>query len=116
MMDSDQITNQAISAINSLFTISKEHGYFCVLNRGKRGDLVMGFISHLWPNQVIYYKDGMRIGDAVCQYGSYGYQQGLFEVMGDALLTPEEREKDSVVGYLRLEEVLDRLEKIYGKC
>lgn len=113
-MDSDQTTNQAISAINSLFTISKERGYFCVLNRGKKRR--PGFISHLWPNQVIYYKDGMRIGDAICHYGSYGYQQGLFEVMGDALLTPEERENDSVVGYLRLEEVLERLEKIYGKC
>lgn len=114
-MDSDQTTNQAISMINVLFTISKKRGYFCVLNRGKKGDLVTGFISHLWPNQVIYYKDGIKIGDAVCHYGSYGYQQGLFEIMGDALLTPEERENDDVLGYLSLEEVLERLEKIYGK-
>lgn len=113
-MDSNQATDQAISIINVLFTISKKRGYFCVLNRGKR-DLVTGFISHLWPNQVIYYKDGIKICDASCHYGSDGYQQGLFEIMGDALLTPEERENDDALGYLSLEEVLERLEKIYGK-
>ena len=38
---------------------------------------------------------------------SYGYEVGKLEIMG--LLTPEEKERDSVCGYLSEEEVLKRI-------
>ena len=44
-------------------------------------------------------------------YGSYGYDNGLLEIMG--LLTPEELEYDSVCGYLTAEDVFQRIDKHY---
>ena len=41
--------------------------------------------------------------------GSYGYKDGLIEIMG--LLTEEEREQDDVVGYLTPEEVFRRIKR-----
>ena len=47
--------------------------------------------------------------DAICHEYSYGGRDGLLEIMG--LLTEEEAECDSVVGYLTAENVLARILK-----
>lgn len=47
--------------------------------------------------------------DAIEHFGSYGHEQDLLELMG--LLTPEEEECDSVVGWLTAENIFDRILK-----
>lgn len=47
--------------------------------------------------------------DAICHCYSYGGTRGLLEIMGD-ILTNEDREYDSVVGYLTAEDVITRIE------
>ena len=70
-----------------------------------------------WGWQVIvYYPDGERMISAIEGYGTYGYggwlddsNDDLIEIMG--LLTPEEQEYDSVVGYLTAEDVFQRIKE-----
>jgi hypothetical protein len=50
--------------------------------------------------------------DAIEHYGSYGNSCDELEIMG--LLTPEEVEYDSVVGYLTAEDVFERIRKHYN--
>ena len=72
------------------------------------------FIKFMDGYQVNYYdKDGVRIADAIEHFGSYGHEQDLLEIMG--LLTPEEKEYDSVVGWLTAEDVFDRIKNDWGK-
>lgn len=64
--------------------------------------------------QIIYPEDGEnRVMDAIEHFGSYGHEKDLLEIMG--LLTPEEQENDSVLGYLTAENVFDRIERHYRK-
>lgn len=46
--------------------------------------------------------------DVVCHSFSYGHETGLLELMGDSMLTYDELQYDSVVGYLEAEEVIYR--------
>lgn len=71
-----------------------------------------------WGWQIVIYKeDGDRLVSAIEGYGTYGYGRwidendptDLIEIMG--LLTPEEAERDSVVGYLTAEEVFRRIQE-----
>lgn len=48
-----------------------------------------------------------RKWDAICHYGSYGYEEGLLEIYGE-LVT--EDDDDSVVGYLTAADVVKRVE------
>ena len=50
-----------------------------------------------------------RSWDAVCNPGTYGFEDGLLEIMG-SILTPEDEEYDSVVGFLTSKEVIKRIE------
>lgn len=50
-----------------------------------------------------------RVCSVILNRHSYGREHGLLEIMG--LLTPEEEEHDSVVGYLTAEDVFGRIEK-----
>ena len=50
-----------------------------------------------------------RDWDAVCFPGTYGFEEGLLEIMGN-ILTPEDEEHDSVVGHLTAEDVIKRIE------
>ncbi len=60
--------------------------------------------------QVIYPEDGEeRVMDAIEHFGSYGHEDDLLEIMG--LLTPEEREHDSILGWLPAESVCSRIER-----
>ena len=58
-------------------------------------------------HQIIVYKDDGNIWwDAICHWGSYGFEQGLLEIMGKELTNDD----DSVEGYLTAEEIINRLE------
>lgn len=57
---------------------------------------------------IVYDVAGHRLWDAICQKYSYGYEQGLLEVMGDPIV--RESDGDSVCGYLTAQDVIDRLE------
>jgi hypothetical protein len=61
--------------------------------------------------QVFYPQRGNYKCSVICNDISYGGKQGLLEIMG--LLTKEEEEEDCVVGYLRAENVLERIKKDY---
>lgn len=52
-------------------------------------------------------KDGDIIWDAICHCGSYGYEEGLLEIMG-TLVRPEDG--DSVAGWLTAEDIITRIE------
>jgi len=45
--------------------------------------------------------------DAICQKGSYGYEDGLLEIYGDIV----ENENDNVEGCLTAQDVIERIEK-----
>ncbi|MDD6970680.1 MAG: hypothetical protein SPH83_02380 [Treponema sp.] len=65
---------------------------------------VLSVMDRVW-----YVRDGNVICSAIWGMGSYGYKDGLIEIMG--LLTEEERERDDVVGYLTPEEVFWRIKR-----
>ena len=47
--------------------------------------------------------------DAICGYGSYGFKQGLLEVMGNI------RDNNGVEGWLTAEQVVEMARKAAGK-
>lgn len=58
-------------------------------------------------NQVAVYDEGYFKWAAICHYGSYGYEEGLLEIMGD--IVDEKKDGGSVAGWLTAEEVIKRL-------
>lgn len=57
---------------------------------------------HDWGTQIIVTTEkGKRLWDAICGYGSYGFEDGLLEIMGD--IVPG---KDDVLGWLTADDVL----------
>lgn len=56
---------------------------------------------------ICYPSKDERISDAICQYGSYGYEEGLIEIIG---LTEND---DEVEGNLSALEVYERWAKHY---
>ena len=64
--------------------------------------------SYLNRHQIIVYENGKRSWDAICHIGSYGYEEGLLEVMGDKVLP--KGCKDAVCGYLTAQDIIDMLE------
>lgn len=62
---------------------------------------------------IVYTQDtDERLFDAICRYGSYGYHNGLLEIMGT--IVDEDSDGDTVVGYLTADDVIDRIIKTYG--
>lgn len=51
---------------------------------------------------IVYDQNHKRLWDAVCGIGTYGYREGLLEVMGT--IVPE---KDDVIGWLTAQDVMD---------
>lgn len=52
---------------------------------------------------------GGVVWDAICHYGSYGYEQGLLEVMGEEILG-----HDDVEGWLTAKDVISMYERRAG--
>lgn len=69
--------------------------------------------GHEPMKRIIYGSDLAPGNCCVCSviygWGSYGYDEGLIEIMG--LLTPEEEECDDVRGYLTADDVFNRIKK-----
>ncbi|WP_288910959.1 hypothetical protein [uncultured Thomasclavelia sp.] len=61
----------------------------------------------------LFDKDGIRYLSVIQSFGSYGREKDLLEIMG--LLTPEEQEVDSIVGYLTAENVFERIKRKLGR-
>lgn len=63
----------------------------------------------------IEYPEGVPTDKRICSviqgFGSYGSQANLLQIMG--LLTPEEKQDNSVCGWLTAEEVFERIKKHY---
>lgn len=68
-----------------------------------------GFAKFLDRHQIVVFdSEGNRLWDAICHFRSYGYEQGLLEVMGDTVV--RESDGDSVCGFLTAQDVIDRIE------
>lgn len=85
----------------------KEHGYQYekIIEEG----FIEFGVEIGFRNQIVVYKDDKRDWDAICQPGSYGYEKGLLEVMGERVV--RESDGDGVCGFLTAQEVIDRLEE-----
>ena len=88
-----------MSKLDKLEKYLKEHNITY-----ERIDKEGGFNRH---QIIVKDEDGVVIWDAVCHFGSYGYEEGLLEIMG-TLVRPEDR--DSVAGCLTAEDVIKRIE------
>lgn len=60
-------------------------------------------------HQIIVFENGKRVWDAICHHGSFGYNEGLLEVMGEPVVKPSDG--DTVCGYLTAEDVIERWEE-----
>lgn len=91
--------------LDKLYSYLVEHGYYC-----KR--IIPGASG--FKNVVVVFSDPEMknyLWDAVCHYGSYGYEEGRLEIMGDTILTDDEKCRDSVAGWLTADDIIQRLEK-----
>ena len=91
-----------MSELDKLEKYLKEHGY-----EYTREDIDGKPYTDV--HQIIVYKNGERLWDAVCHSGSYGYSQGLLEVMGDIVWY--DIDGDSVRGWLTADDVIARIER-----
>lgn len=53
--------------------------------------------------------------DVICIYGSYGHENGDYEVMGRDLQTAEEAAWDEVTGHINLEDMVKRIQTAYNR-
>lgn len=97
----------AINAIERLHSYLKDHGYHFI--RFEENTMLIP------RHQIVVYKtaeckEDERLWDAICQYGSYGYEEGKLEIMG-TIVKPG---GDSVEGWLTAEDIIERLEENDG--
>ena len=91
-----------MSELDKLEKYLKEHGH-----EYKRIDVDEAPYTDV--HQIIVYKNGQRLWDAICHTGSYGYEKGLLEIMGDIVWV--DIDGDSVRGWLTAEDVIARIER-----
>ena len=92
-----------MSELDKLEKYLKEHGY--EYTREDVDDIPLYGVV----NQIIVYKDGERLWDAVCHPGSYGYEEGLLEIYGEIVW--HDIDGDSVRGWLTADNVIARIER-----
>lgn len=96
----ESTTKQRLYELNKLEEYLAAHNY-----KYERIDEEDDYINQ---HQLIVYDDeGTRLWDAICNRGSYGYEEGLLEIMG-TLVDP--KAGDDVEGFLRANEIIIRLE------
>lgn len=59
-------------------------------------------------HQIKVYAGRNFIFDAICQRGSYGYEQGLLEIRGRAVINQEDEDGYDVLGWLKARDVIRR--------
>ena len=90
-----------LTQLNRLEEYLKEHGI--QYERIDKDDIY--FDRH----QLIIPHDGEgRQWDAICQYGSYGWSEGLLEIYGT--LVSKKPQGDSVIGHLTANDVIELIE------
>ena len=87
-----------MNELDKLESYLKENGYEYI----REDDNSQRYNKH----QIIVFNNGDRSWDAICQFGSYGYEESLLEIYGD--IVDEEKDGDSVVGWLTAEDVIQR--------
>lgn len=89
-----------MSELDKLEQYLKEHKYEYVRHDEDRN-------QYMNRHQLIVYDSEMNYQwDAICHFGSYGYEKGLLEVAG----TIVRNDDDSVEGWLTADEIIGRLE------
>lgn len=100
-----------LTELNKLEQYLKTHGVDYV-----RDDMTFKFprdiVSHFThlgigevdKHQIVVFRNGERVWDVVCHYGSYGAVEGLLEGMGEIF-------EEDVEGWLTADEVIARIEK-----
>lgn len=68
-----------------------------------------------WYQVIIYDKDDGRLWDAVWHSFSYGFEEGLLEILGDDLVDEDEGCGSGVAGWLTADDVIERVIKAYGE-
>ena len=98
-----------LSQLDKLEKYLKEKGckYDRIDDEGLPSSRLHGLIHRIDRHQIIVYKDGERDWDVICQFGSYGVEDGLLEAYGARIV----RKEDSVEGYLTADEIIKRLEE-----
>lgn len=67
----------------------------------------------VFRNQIIVHNgEGKRLWDVICQYGSYGFEEGLLEGMN----LPGGDDSLDVEGWLAADEIIKRLEEHRWGC
>lgn len=92
-----------MSELDKLEKYLKEHGYEYKRIDTERTPLTTE------RHQVIVYNNGEWFWDAICQPGSYGYKEGLLEIMG--YIVWYDIDDDSVRGWLTADDVIARIER-----
>lgn len=87
--------------LNKLEDYLKEHNI--KYNRTDRDKTEKALDFH----QIMVYDDDKPIWDAICHTGSYGFEQGLIEVMGSIV---SKEAGDKCEGWLTADEIIRRLE------
>ena len=83
-----------------------EKTLFHVARYDQEPEFCQGFAVRAERHQIVVsFPDGTRLWDAICHPGSYGYEDGLLEVMGDPVTN------DYVEGWLTADEIFDRWQK-----
>ena len=62
---------------------------------------------------IVYGKDGRIAWDAIYHWGSYGYEKGLLEIMGEIVDT-QRSGGDTVEGWMTAQDIIKRLETMKG--
>lgn len=99
---------------DSIIKLSKRLNELNIPHKLNEGQIVFfePRVAHVLYKK-IHYEGKWTESDVICKPGSYGYEDGLFEIKGIDLMTPEECAKDDVVGYLTMEDVITRIVKAY---
>ena len=89
--------------------LRSEKTLFHVARYDQEPEFCQGFAVKAERHQiVVLFPDGTRLWDAICHPGSYGYEAGLLEVMGDPVLSDP---RDYVEGDLTADEIYKRWQK-----
>lgn len=93
--------------LDKLEAYLKDNGFEYHRDDADVGPECMPELNH---HQIVCTKNGKYQWDAVCHFGSYGYKEGLLEIMGK-LVNPKV-DGDTVVGWLTAEDVIERIETL----
>ena len=96
-----------MSELDKLERYLKEHG-LCYKRFDEPAFIPMIDDGDVGRHQIVVYdEEGGRKWDAICQFGSFGYEEGLLEIYGDIV---NEEYAEGVIGWLTADDVSKRLD------